>query len=297
MTFAYSQPPLGEPAHPTATYLFTALMAVFFIGLVAWALLVARRERTWLPIACMLGGLISFGFEPVLDSVAHIFYPLGSPLTAVTIFDTTIPWFVVMAYVFWVGAGALLVSRWFEQGRTGRDVMVWFLAACALEVLFEYPAVLSGALFYYGDQPFKLFGYPLYWPFTNAGAAFAAGYVIYLAKPHLAGARGFAVATLIPPLVFFAFSAMGSWPVWLAINGETSMPVIWLAGAVAIALQISLVRLVAWAVDEGVTLEGSPGQAASRQRTARPEMTGTAATHSAIEIPAATQLSQSGTLL
>jgi hypothetical protein len=254
---AYGGQPLSEPAHPTATYLFTVLMGAFFAGLVVWSVLIARKERTWLPIACLAGGALSFAFEPVLDAVGHIFYPLGSPLTVVTIFDTTIPLYVWMAYVFWVGAGSYLMMRWLERGRSGADLMRMFLIWVLLEPLFEYPAVLSKALIYYGDQPFELFDYPLYWPPGNSGAVFVAAYALLLAKPYLRGARGFVVAALIPPLGFFAANAMGSWPVWLAINSEAPLSVIWLAGAVSIALYVALTRLVGWMLDRGVTLAGS----------------------------------------
>lgn len=254
LLIAYSQPPLSEPAHPTATYLFTAFLGVFFVGLVAWCVFVARRERTWLPLACLVGGLLSFGFEPVLDAVGHIFYPVGTPLTVVTIFDTSIPFFTVMAYIFWMGAGTLLIARWLERGRSGRDVLTLFAAVVVLEACFEYPAVLSKTLIYFGDAPFKLFDFPLHWAFGNTAAVLVTGYALYLARPYLSGAGGFVLAALIPALGYFAISAMGSWPVWLALNSEVPMAVIWLAGAAAIALDLLFVRLVALAVDRGVAL-------------------------------------------
>ena len=252
---AISRPPLGEPAHETATYLFTVLMAVFFVGLAVWSGVVARRERSWLPLACLVGGLVSFAYEPLLDSVAHIFYPVGSPLIAGTIYGSSIPWFVVMAYVFWVGAGTFLLARYFDRRPTGRAVLQAYLLACCVEPLFEYPAVLSKALLYYGDQPFKLFDYPLYWPFGNSGSVFVAGYVLHLARPYLKGLRGFVVAALVPALGFFAVNGAGSWPVWLAINSDTPMAVIWLAGAAAIALHVSFVRLVALGADRRLSLD------------------------------------------
>ncbi len=274
---AYSQPPFDEPAHETATYLFTALMAVFFTGLVVWSLWIAHRERTWLPIACLVGGVISFAAEPILDGVAHIFYPLGSPLTVVTLFDTTIPLYVWMAWVFWVGAGTYLLMRWYEGGRTGRDVMHLFLVCIVLEAMFEYPAVLSEALIYYGDQPLELAGFPLYWPFGNSGSVFVAAYALLLAKPYLIGARGFVIAALIPPLGFLAATAMGSWPVWLAINGEAPMSVIWLAGATSIALYLALVGLVGWMLERGVSLDEARPQV--RELQDAPDVEGLSPTH------------------
>lgn len=249
MVLAFSRQPLDEPVHEIATYAFTGLMVVACAAMVTWSLRVAHRESTWLPIACLLGGLLAFGFEPVLDSVAHILYPLGSPLTVVTIFDATIPAFVVLAYIFWVGAGAFMLMRWLETGPSGARIVRTFLVFCLVEPLFEYPAVLSKALLYYGDQPLKVFGYPWYWSFGNTGAVFIAAYVLLIARPHLRGAGGFAVAALIPALSYCGVSAMGSWPVWIAINSEAPIAVIWLAGAVAIMLHVSLVRLMAWCVD------------------------------------------------
>lgn len=251
---AFSQPPLGEPAHPDATYAFTALMAVAFVAMVGWSLWVARRERTWVPIACLLGGVIAFGYEPVLDSVAHIFYPLGSPLTFVTLFDTTIPVFVLLAWVFWAGAGTFLMSRYYDREPAGRDVLKWFLVICVLEAAFEYPAVLSEALIYYGDQPLKIAGFPWYWTFANTAPVFFAGYVLHLAKPHLRGVGGFAFTAMLPPFAYLGIGGGASWPIWLTLNGEVPIAIVWIAGLITIALSVVLVALLSRAVDRRYVL-------------------------------------------
>jgi hypothetical protein len=134
-----------------------------------------------------------------------------------------VPWWGLFVYTTFFGAVPYFALRSMQRGgMTVRSTWIWFAAFFLIDALIEQPIIHSGLYHYYGDPPFLLFGFPLYWMFINAGG------------PMLAATRAAASLTI----------ALG-WPIFSALNAQAARPVMWAAASLTMALGLVLVQAVA----------------------------------------------------
>jgi hypothetical protein len=119
----------------------------------------------------------------------------------------------------------------------------------ALEVylaLTEYPGLGMGIYEYYGSQPFKLFGFPLYWSFVNSTALFSVGVALHFLWP-LVKDEGWKRLAVIPmaPVVMSAGMYGSGFPVFLIINSDVPTWVEWLVGLLTVGIATAWVKTLA----------------------------------------------------
>ena len=116
---------------------------------------------------------------------------------------------------------------------------LFWLANFALEM----PGLNLGIYYYYGDQPFKLLGFPLWMAMTNAVMPILAGAVLNLFKDVLTGPRVLLAIPLMPMITATPQIAIG-WPTWLALNSGGGPMVTHAAALVSLGLSITVVYLI-----------------------------------------------------
>ena len=69
------------------------------------------------------------------------------------------------SYVWYIAPFALFFLSWVEKGISKSAWWIAFAIAFVLGTLFEEVAIYLGLWIYYGEQPFRLFGLPMWIPF------------------------------------------------------------------------------------------------------------------------------------
>jgi len=216
-----------------------ALLAVF--GVIAgaaavYAVVLAVRRRDPLPVVVCVGALVCALNEPIYDLLGLIVYAGNHPM-AFTAFGRSVPWFLVVGYLPWVGLLPYLISRAMHSGISrGKLHMIAFGSFLSV-VVVESIGTSFHAWAYYGDPPLKfLVVAPQMAPVPIVG-----GFLLFAVADRFNGWRrsvvGFAISTVALPMVF----ASASWPLYLGLNSDLPVAVNWLAGVVMLALTVGVV--------------------------------------------------------
>jgi hypothetical protein len=244
MSFALGQvPEIPELVMPgTAQVVATTIVALLAVAALAAAAVVGRLHRTPLYLLALLGGAVASLDEPIADLLGGCIHPQTGGWQVFSIFDRPIPVWVVLAYGLYLGATPLVVVA-LTRGPNPRKR---FLAAVgvifASNLLIELPVLAAGIYAYYGVQPFKVGGFPLYWLFIN-GAGVAGAAVVLLRFGHLFRGARLGWVLLLPMAAQIAAYLVGM-PAFSLYNSGAAAPWKWL-GAVATML---LGTAVLWAL-------------------------------------------------
>ncbi|HLF40849.1 MAG TPA: hypothetical protein VI854_05165 [Acidimicrobiia bacterium] len=249
------QPPTGMEMNETAQAVFTIgqVIPVLVLGFIAWRLW--QRERTVVPILCMVGGAFAVFYEPIVDVLGLVWFPRGGQWRMFETFGRPIPWFLVV-YVWYVGGQAFLAYRKHEQGARGRDIWRLYGTFFVINVVLETPGLYMDLYAYYGHQPFEFFRLPLWWPAVNSAMPILAGTLVFAAWPYLKGWRALAVIPLVPAADGMA-NAAAAWPTWSALNTQLPWGAVWAAGAVTCGLAALMVHFIALFADSRVETAGA----------------------------------------
>ena len=99
--------------HNTAT----AAAALVWLGVAAWAVWLARRHRTPVPLVIMAGGALTVGYEPVVDVLGKCYLPESYQWTLFEVLDRGMPVYAIFVYSAFFGGFAL--SSWNHLARGG----------------------------------------------------------------------------------------------------------------------------------------------------------------------------------
>lgn len=236
-------PDLQPPPDLTVTgdlhLIATIAAATVWLGVLVVAFRLARRHRSAIPFAMLAGGAITFGFEPVVDVLGKCYLPETEQWTLFTALGRDMP--VYGAFVYSAFFGGFSIMSWNHLSRGGAPSGLWKLYAIAILIntfLFETPAVTADIYTYYGDQPWDLWGFPLWWPFVNTAGPLAAGALAYTLGRHgrISGRALLGLAFVCEPIFDGMSNGLSGLPTWLALNSGVSTPVVWAAGTATIAL-------------------------------------------------------------
>ncbi len=190
--FIPPQPPTPPYDLPLNTTMQTIATAVLWGGtavLFAYAVLLARRERSIFPVVLVIAVGVGSLIEPLYDTSYHLFWlDAGRQWTLFTSFGLPQPVWVMPAYIMVFGMPALLLYRSFAGGVTLARVFKWAALTALTTALFEITAINLGLYVYYGESPWLVFGYPLFIGFMEGAqitgfAVLAALLSVYATKP------------------------------------------------------------------------------------------------------------------
>jgi hypothetical protein len=232
----------SQALHNTAT----AAAAAVLLGVIVVAYRLARRHHSPVPFFFLLGGALTVGYEPVVDTLGKCYLPSDYQWTMFTVLDRPMPVYAVLVYTAFFGGFAIMSWNHLTTGGPAAGLWKKFAAAILVNTfLFETPAVSIFRVYtYYGHQPFDFWGFPLWWPFVNTAGPIAAGALIYVLGSHLKlkGRALFGLSMILIPMTDGAVNGAAAYPTWMALNSDVPAWITWCAGAITIGLAVLIMR-------------------------------------------------------
>jgi hypothetical protein len=252
-----SQHGLGAPPELHSSVDPTALLVIWSVmagAAVVAAIVLARRDRTALPVVACAGALVCALNEPIYDILGNIVYA-DTPAVAYHAFGRAIPWTLPIGYVPWVGLMPYVLYRLMRGGSsraTLHRIAAGLIASVAvLEVL---NAVWWHNWKYYGEAPARslLSGGVV----QMAAMPLLCALLYLLFADRLRGWRRAALGLLCPSLALPMVFASTTWPLYISNHALLPAAVDWLCAAVTIVLALGAVPVITWLA---VTLRATPG--------------------------------------
>ena len=209
------------------------MLAVVVAGFLIAALVSWDRTKQPIFLLLLAGGYICSFDEPLIDFLCHCFFP-GDGWIGHTVFDRSIPIWVVLAYVVFYGGFTYVLSAAFKNGVTRRTLWISIGIWGALNLAMEIPLLQSKLYVYYGDQPFMVGGFPLSQLVFNAFGSLLGAVVITRLAWFFTGARQL-LLLLVPFATFMSSWAVGM-PLFLVLGTDASHGLHMFAAAVSMAL-------------------------------------------------------------
>lgn len=233
---AFSPPVM--PTHPAPHGVGINLLVTVLIALAIlawWAFSNERKRGPILPLLMVGTGLACVAVEAVFDNIVLYWWPSNNPYALYSSFGRNVPWSAVIAYGWYFSGVAYFQFRRFEHGVTMRGAILLYLFGFAVDWLAMSVAEWTGQSGFYGNQPYHMFGNPLWFSFMDAAGAFAIAVATYGLAPHLKGWHQL-LFIIMPTYVYGGVLGAISAPVGQAINSGWSETAIWSCATVTIAM-------------------------------------------------------------
>jgi hypothetical protein len=264
------QPPVDAVAPAGWAAATLAAVCVIDVGLLIWAAYDWRRRRSPLLFVCLIGGAVSNIVEAPLDTLLMCFFPGRGQVIAYTTFDRPIPLWTTLCYPILFGVMAYVFFRVFETARTRAQFWKIVLIGFAINVVLEFSILSTHIYLYYGQQPFKVLNFPLYWLVLNNGASVLVAIIAYHLRDYWRGPRWLALI-LVFPSAQLGFLAFVGWPLASVMNTSAGLPWTTLAGIVTVAMGLLLFDVAAqlgcvdgrWRLDHRDTPVTEPADSAA----------------------------------
>lgn len=220
--------------------LATAAAALVLAGVMITAIRLASRYRTPIPLLFILGGALTYGYEPIVDTLGKCWLPSGYQVTVFRMLDRPMPLYGLFVYMAFFGGFTL--TSWSQLMAGAEPNAIWRTWGYAIFIntfLFETPAVpIFHIYIYYGIQPFDLWGFPLWWPFVNTTGPLCAGIIIYLLQKHFQVEKKLLLllSVILVPMSNGAVNGAAAYPTWVSLHTNVPVGVVYLAGAVTVGL-------------------------------------------------------------
>lgn len=169
--------PVGVPVSSIGQALMTTGVAAGCIATVAVAVRLARRYRTWAPLLIPAGTLIAGLMEPLPDASANIWYYRPGQVTAWTSNGVSLPVWVFFSYTAFYGGFGLLFWWLAERGTTRRLLTRSLGGMWILAIATEVIGTTLKTYTYYGRQPFRVHGFPIWVSLYNVAIIATVGFV------------------------------------------------------------------------------------------------------------------------
>jgi hypothetical protein len=248
-----------------------------FVNVIPIVAVVWFALRRWLPgehrliLACLIGGGVASLVEPMVDHIALVWFAQENQWTMLKVFGRNTPWFILPCYVWYIGGQVMLMLWLLRRGLTMKQLYLVYGAFVLTNVAMEIPAIAADVYRYYGPQPFKIAGLPIWFQSMNAASP-----IIGAALLHRLGAkRGWhpALAAVVVPSAHVLSNAVAGWPMWTALNSTDSLAITYPVALVTIALASLVVYLVGLTVTEEATAVTPATDGADRREEARRQPT------------------------
>jgi hypothetical protein len=208
-----SDPPvLVSDFNPAVMLLFFGATAIAAVGLAGyWAF--TRRDA--LPIVTCVSAVICALNEPIFDILGKITYAENNPI-AFTAFGRSIPWFLVVGYIAWVGLFPYVIAGWMAAGWSKRRLylvsVLGLLSVVGTEVVNRFVHGWK----YYGEPPLQFFGGVA----AMASVPLVAGFLLYALALPATGFRRLIAGLFIPLLSLPMMFASTGLPLYIALYGN-----------------------------------------------------------------------------
>jgi hypothetical protein len=202
-------PVLVSDVNPAVMLVFFGATAIAALGLACyWAF--TRRDA--LPIVTCVSAAICSLNEPIFDILGKITYAENNPI-AFTAFGRSIPWFLVIGYIAWVGLFPYVIARWMAAGWSNRRLYVVSVLGTLSVVGTEVVNRFLHGWKYYGEPPLQFFGGVA----AMASVPLVAGFLLYALAFPATGFRRVIAGLFIPLLSLPMMFASTGLPLYLAL--------------------------------------------------------------------------------
>ncbi|GAB3377717.1 hypothetical protein NCG89_13965 [Spongiibacter taiwanensis] len=247
LDLTHTLPPEGTVMPATAQLVTTVVYGLAGLVFVAYAIVLAKRERSALPLLLLFGSMTTLYLEPIVDVLGNAMHPVEGQYNVLTTNGHPVPLAVLVGYIWYFAALPLMCYSMMKQ-RTLNQAFVWksFAAVVLSAALVEQIPLHFGVWIYYGEQPFKIGYIPAWWCFANTAAVLVPFLLIYGLMPKLTGLRSLLVPAIMPCGAFMGHAASG-WPMYNALGIDTvNAPdgLLPLASVASIAFSIMIVWVV-----------------------------------------------------
>jgi len=237
--------PVMPAPQPAGSAFLIGTCIIMAAILLWWALGGERKRRGWImPLVFAGTALSAVMIEPIYDNTLLYWYPDENDLAFFRAYERTIPWYVPLGYAWFFGGSAYLVWRVIEGGASTSQIWKLFAATVLVDWLAVSICEWLDLSAFYGNQPFHVFGSPLWFSFCDATGGFVLGAALAVFVPHLRGARRLWLL-LLPSFTYAATLGSTTAPVSLALNSGWSTPLVWLGGAATMALCMVAIHVIA----------------------------------------------------
>ena len=258
----FPQPPLDmvmpQHAQLIATIgLWVPATIMFVAAAVYW-----RRSGSPVYLLGMLGGLIAALNEPIADVLVMCYHAQIGQWKVFSAFGRDIPVWAVGCYPVYFGGLSLLVYTLLRRGVTYRTYWMGVGVVVLGNVAFEWPVLAAHMYLYYGDQPYRILGFPVLLGVLNAlGAVLGATTLAHLAD-WLTGPRRLLILA-IPSLTMMASYGVVL-PHILTLNSDASPLVKYLGATAGIAFGIVALDAIGRFAARRFAVPAAPLSVASR---------------------------------
>jgi hypothetical protein len=235
-------PPVATAMPQTLQLVFTLAMIIPMVLVTGYVIHYWRRTGDPIPALCILGGALTTLIEPLVDVLGLCWYPVDGQWVLLKTFGRSTPVLCLFGYMWFMGGMTAWTYIKLKRDASLRTTITWFAIFIAVNAVVEIPGVHTRVYWYYGVQPLKIFGWPLWWGFVNVGLSVVAAAVLIRLAPHLKAFR-IAAVVLIVPIVDAGFNAGAGWPVYTALNSTSNGIIAQLAGTATCALTLVIIWL------------------------------------------------------
>lgn len=237
--------PIMPAPEPAGMIFLTGTIIIMTGFLLCWAF-GGERKRNGLVMPLIFAGtaLSSIMIEPIFDNTLLYWYPAENPLSYYRAYDRTIPLFVPLGYAWFFGGSAYLTWRVIEGGATKGHIWALFAGTVVVDWLAVSICEWLGLSAFYGNQPYHLFGSPLWFSFCDATDGFVLGAALTLFMPYLKGMRRLWLL-ILPSFTYGSTLGSTTAPVSLALNSGWPTWAVWAGGTATMAMCLIVVHVVA----------------------------------------------------
>jgi hypothetical protein len=234
-------PPVEMVMPPINTFVAVANF-VLLIGVTVWVAMESRRTRSAVPLLILAGAALTSLQEPIYDIVGAVWYPDHGTVAYIRAFNVSIPIWLIPGYAWYIGGLGNYMVKIVRQGVT-RPLWQYYFVFWVANFALEMPGLNLGIYRYYGDQPFRVLGFPLWMAVTNGLMPLMIGVIFNGLRDTLVGPKGLLTLVLVPMVVGATQIAAG-WPTWLALNSRVGVAGASVAAVISLGLAFCIIYLL-----------------------------------------------------
>jgi len=236
--------PIFPAPQPAGSIFLVGTIAILVALLIWWRTSNEYKERGWiLPLLFIGTGFSALLIEPIFDNTLLYWYPPINDLAVYTAYERTIPWYVVLGYAWFFGGTAYILQRVLAAGASAKTIWLLFAGSIVIDWLAVSICEWLELSAFYGNQPFHVFGSPVWFSFADATGAFVLAAALHAFLPALEGRRRLWLL-ILPTFTYGATLGSVCAPVSLALNSAWSPAITWVAGAATMLLCCTVVYAI-----------------------------------------------------
>lgn len=213
-------PPEGMSMPYIPQIVFTVILHIPVLGFILLGIqhLIYKKSPTLLYF--IVGGYLCSFLEAIVDINGMCYFPMDGQIVGIYDYERGVPLFVVGTYSWFMGGQSYLFKIALDSGSVTKSGL-WqrWITTMLVNLIVEIPMLLLGMYCYYGPQPFKILGFPIWWLIVNTMIPISSGFAIHVLNPYLKGWKSLFTILIIPMADGFSNLAL-AWPVWCALHSE-----------------------------------------------------------------------------